>query len=258
MVWLHEMKWPDVKEYLEESDLILLPIGSTEQHGRHAPLGTDAFIAAHIADDAAQRTSTVCAPPLYFGWSPHHLVLPGTISIDADVLQRFLFCEVRSLARHGFRNFVIINGHRITNLPWMQIGADEAQSQLGVRVFIFDPAHMQKELVRELDIGYIGHSSKFETSEMMHILPDMIDLSLAIDSPEAEQPSFTETDPAYPGDALCYVPNTLARMERIAEETGGSVGQPSSSTRALGERIHDHLVRRLVDVIEWIRTGSIA
>jgi creatinine amidohydrolase len=242
------MTWPDVEHYLRTSDVVLLPVGSTEQHARHAPLGTDTLIATRLAEDAARQAAVVCAPPLHFGWSPHHMVLPGTISIDAPILQGLVFQIVRSLAQHGFKRFVLVNGHRIANLPWLQIAAEQAQRELGVRVVIFDPAYMQKEIVAELGFGRVGHAEEIETSQLMHLLPDLVHLERAVDSEPHQRPLY-EVDPIFTGDTLCYVPSTLAQMEQIARATGGSTGQPTRSEAALGRRLHEHLVRRLVEVI---------
>ena len=252
MTWLQDMKWPEVREYLREHDLILLPVGSTEQHGRHAPLGTDTFIASRLAEDAARRTLVICAPPLPFGWSPHHLALPGTISIRAEVLQDVLVDAIRSLAVHGFATFVVVNGHRITNVPWMQLAAQRAQSDLNVSVVIFDPAYMAKEVAPTLDFGMVGHADELETSQMLYLLPHLIDLEQAIDSHDHGRP-FNHIDPRAPEDTLCYVPSTLRQMQHLVEETGGSSGQPTRSRADLGQRLHEHLVSRLVAVIESLR-----
>lgn len=248
MPWLHEMKWPEVADYLRVRDIALLPVGSTEQHGRHAPLGTDTFIAARLAEDAAKKTSVICAPPLHFGWSPHHMVLPGTISVEASILQDLVFNEIKSLAAHSFRNFIVVNGHRITNLPWLQIAAERAQRELGVRVAIFDPAYMQKEIASELGFGPVGHAEELETSQMLFLMPELIDLQFAVDSTNQHAPLYG-VDPRYAGDTLCYVPSTAAQMELIVNATGGSTGQPSRSNADIGRRLHEHLVKRLVEVI---------
>jgi len=249
MTWLQELKWPDVREYLAEKALILLPVGSTEQHGLHAPLGTDTLIAARLAEDAARQSAVLCAPPLSLGWSPHHLVLPGTISIRASVLQELLFDIVKSLAEHGFRQFIVVNGHRVTNVPWLQLAAQKAQSSLGVSVAIFDPAYMQKEIASELGFGPLGHAEELETSQMMYLQPDLIDLSKAVDSAEHSR-NLYQVDPRFAVDTLCYVPSTLEQMKVIAAETGGSTGKPTRSSPELGQRLHEHLVNRLVEVIE--------
>ncbi len=248
MTWLQDMKWPDVEAYLKEKDLILLPVGSTEQHARHAPLGTDTLIAIHLAEDASIQTKVIVAPPLWFGWSPHHLVLPGSISIRAKVLQDLMFDVVGSLAKHGFGRFVIVNGHRITNLPWMQIAAERAQTELKVRVRIFDPAFMEKEIADELGFGPVGHAEEIETSQLLYIEPDLIDLSKAVDSDPHDTPLY-QVDPRFAEDTLCYVPSTQEQMQEIVARTGGSTGHPTKSNPESGAKLHEHLVQRLVQVI---------
>jgi creatinine amidohydrolase len=254
MPWLHEMKWPEVEEYLKNKDVILIPIGSTEQHGRHAPLGTDSFVAIQLAKDASTKANVISAPPLFFGWSPHHMVLPGTISIEAPVLEAFLFQEIKSLSVHGFKNFIVINGHRITNLPWMQIAAEKAQSELNVKVVIFDPAYMSKEVASELGFGPLGHAEEIETSHMMYIRPELINLDQAVDSAEHARPLY-HLDPRSSEDTLCYIPSTLSQMEKIVSETGGSSGKPSRSRADLGQRLHEHLLQRLVEVTQCMERG---
>jgi creatinine amidohydrolase len=254
---LHEMKWPEVKEYLKEKDVILIPVGSVEQHGLHAPLGTDSFVAIHLTEDASAEADVISAPPLWLGWTPAHMVLPGTISIEPSVLEALLFQEIRSLSAHGFKNFIVVNGHRIANLPWMQIAAQKAQSELNVRVVIFDPAYMSKEIATELGFGP-GHGEEGETSQMLYIRPELIDLRKAVDSADQPPPLpgtlerllFCPDDPRWTEDTLCYVPSTLSDNAKAVQETGGSSGKPSKSRVDLGERLHKHLVRRLVQVIQ--------
>ncbi|HLC06113.1 MAG TPA: creatininase family protein [Anaerolineales bacterium] len=248
MPWLQEMRWPEVREYLAKKDIILIPVGSTEQHARHAPLGTDTMIAIRLAEDACQRTGVISAPPLWFGWSPHHMVLPGTISIRATVLQDLLFDAIQSLAHHGFAHFVVVNGHRITNIPWIQLAAQRAQDELKVQVAIYDPGYMEKEIADELGFGPLGHAEELETSQLLYLFPEMVDLTQAVDSPSHARTLY-QVDPRYPGDTLCYVPSTLEQMQAIAEQTGGSTGQPSKSDASSGARLHQHLVDRLVQVI---------
>jgi creatinine amidohydrolase len=145
-VWLQENKWSDIKKYLEQDDRILIPIGSTEQHAFHLPLGTDSFVAIKLAEDVAKKANILITPPIWFGWSPHHLVLPGSVSIDPRTLSDLLYDIIKSLNEHGFKKFVVINGHRLVNISWMQISAERCQRELGVKVVIFDPAYMEKEI----------------------------------------------------------------------------------------------------------------
>ncbi|MEM4581440.1 MAG: creatininase family protein, partial [Candidatus Korarchaeum sp.] len=179
--WLHEMRWPDVQDYLREDDRVMVPLGSTEQHGRHAPLGTDSLLAIALAEEASERTGVVIAPPLWYGWSPHHMVAPGTVSVRPEVLIEVLFDIVRSLSRHGFRNFVLINGHRLANLPWIQIAAERAQRELKVNALIFDPLYMSIDLRRSVEFGPFGHGDDMETSHLLYKFPKLVKIDEARD-----------------------------------------------------------------------------
>ncbi len=248
-IWLQDMPWTEVESYLKSgSDVILIPIGSTEQHGLHLPLGTDTMVAVHLAEAAAEEARVLVAPPLWFGWSPHHLVLPGTITIRPEVLVEVLYDVVSSLSQHGFRRFVVINGHRIVNIAWMQLAAERAQRQLAVKVVIFDPAYMSKDVDRDLDFGPVGHSDEIETSHMMHVASGLVHLERAKDNPVPRHALYS-VDPAYAGDTLCYVPSTRADLQRSADVAGGTTGTPSKSDTEKGKHYHQHLVSNLVKVI---------
>jgi creatinine amidohydrolase len=249
---LQDLCWTDVRAYLAGQDVAIVPVGSTEQHGAHLPLGTDSLVAIKLAEAAAAKAGVLVAPPLWFGWSPHHLVLPGTITIRPEILIEVLYDVLASLQHHGFRKFVVLNGHRIVNIPWMQLAAERAQRQLGVKVVLFDPAYMSKEIVRELGVGPVGHSEEIETSHMLHMAPELVHLEKAQDNPVPKHALYS-VDPAYAGDTLCYVPSTLRDMQRSADVAAGTTGTPSRSSREIGERYHAHLVNNLVTVLETLK-----
>ena len=250
---LERLSWKAVAAYLASDSRIILPVGSTEQHGRFAPLGTDTYVATAVAEGAAQATGVLVAPPLWFGWSPHHLVKPGTISIRAEILVEVLSDAIGSLAEHGFKNFVVVNGHRIVNIPWMQIAAERVQRTLGVKVVLFDPAYMSKEVAGTLGFGPIGHGEEIEISHMCHCHPDLVRLDEAADNPHSETPLY-HLDPQDPRDTLCYVPATREGLQQTFEHTGDTItGCPSKATAEKGRAYHDHLVGRLVQVLEMLK-----
>ena len=248
-VWLQEMKWPEVKEHLAASKRIILPVGSTEQHGSWLPLGSDTLVAITLAEEAARQAGVLVAPPLWFGWSPHHMAMPGTITIRAEILGEILYDEISSLARHGFESFVVLNGHRLVNIPWMQIAAERAQRQLGVKVVIFDPAYMSKEIVDRLGCGPAGHAEEIEGSHMLYRYPDLVDQSQARDY-VPENHGLYRVDPRDPHDTLCYVPGTEEAVREIGAVSGGCVGSPTRASRDTGKIYHEHLVSRLVQVLQ--------
>jgi creatinine amidohydrolase len=239
----------EVEDYLETDDRILVPVGSVEQHGDHLPLGTDSFVARELALSAAEELEVLVASQLWYGWSPHHMARGGTVSVDSDVLEDLTFEIVESLAEHGFRNVVFVNGHRVVNVPWLQIAAERCQRELDVTVEIFDPAYMQKEILDDLDVGRIGHGDPLETSHLMYLVPDAVDLEEAVDH-EPDEGELHHVDPSDDRDTLAYVPGTVGEMRDLVEESGGTKGEPSKSSEAVGRQLHEHLVDRLVTVLE--------
>ena len=160
---------------------------------------------------------------------------------------------IESLVAHGLNKFLLINGHRIVNVVWMQLCAQKAQSKLGCIVKIFDPAYMSKDIVKELGFGPVGHAEEIETSHMMARFPDMVHLEKAVDNPIKDTPLYS-VDPTYEHDTLCHVPSSLAHAKAAAEKSGGCTGEPSNADAERGKIYHDHLVSNLVKVVEQLQS----
>jgi creatinine amidohydrolase len=255
-IQLQDMTWEEVQQAVEKSSkTILLPFGSTEQHGPHLPVGTDTLVAVTLAEDAAQKAGVPVAPPLWFGWSPHHMILPGTITIRPDFLAEIAFDIISSLHHHGFERFVLINGHRIVNIAWLQVAGERAKRELGVKVVIFDPAYMSKSIVASLGWGQVGHAEEIESSHMMYRYPDLVKMDRAIDNPHKPKPLYS-VDPSFEGDTLCYVPSSREEMKAATLKSGGTSGEPSKASAEGGKRYHDHLVARLVEIIRMLQTDE--
>jgi len=252
-VWLQNLTWEEVKVKTEESrGTIILPIGSTEQHGYHLPVGTDTMVANSIAEAAAVKAKVLVAPPLWFGWSPHHLVLPGTITIRAEVLIEVAYDIIKSLHHHKFDKFILLNGHRIVNVTWLQIVAERAKRKLGVKIVIFDPAYMSKEFKSDLGWGEVGHAEEIEGSHMWYCYPDLVKMERAKDNPHNHNTIY-HVDPKYKGDTLCYVPSSPEEMKELAKKSGGTSGEPSKASREGGKKYHEHLVKKMIEVIEFLQ-----
>ena len=108
---LHLMSWPEVEAYLQESQGIIIPIGSTEQHGPNGLIGTDVICPEVIATRAAEELEVLVAPAFNVGIAQHHMGFPGTITLRPSTMIAALTDWVTSLATHGFRQFYFLNGH---------------------------------------------------------------------------------------------------------------------------------------------------
>lgn len=108
---LHLLTWQEVEKYLTSSQGIIIPIGSTEQHGPTGLIGTDAICAEKIAQGVGEETGAIVSPTINVGMALHHTAFPGTISLRPTTLILYIQDYLTSLAKAGFRKFFFINGH---------------------------------------------------------------------------------------------------------------------------------------------------
>ena len=108
---LDRSTWQEVEGYLSRSTGILIPTGSTEQHGPVGAIGTDAICATAVAEAAAERADALVAPTLAYAPAPFNSRFPGTVSISGELFQA-LFLEIaQALTAQGFRRLYVVNGH---------------------------------------------------------------------------------------------------------------------------------------------------
>ena len=111
-IYLQNMTWKQIEERLQKCDLIIVPVGSTEAHGPHAPLGEDTFLVTRMAEAVAQKTGCTVAQPVWYGSHPyHHMGMPGTIIVPEDVFIGQLKAIIAGLWNMGFRKQIYLNGH---------------------------------------------------------------------------------------------------------------------------------------------------
>ena len=261
--WIQELKWPEIAAYLERSDIALIPVGATEQHGPHLPLYVDTGWAVGMAEGAAERADALIAPPVHYGWGPHHMAYPGTITLRADTLQQLCLDIGESLIYHGFKRLVFINGNRVANLPPMETAVSKLRFRSGAFAAVADAGLIAKAAVHAVcdsPEGGLGHAGESETAYTLYRNPDFVDMSLAADL-ERHQGRFglshKPLEPPFDGDSV-YVPRTDTDMRRSTQATQGIAGSASLATREKGERIHEILSDALVDFIEThVKTAQV-
>ncbi len=166
---------------------VLIPLGALEQHGPHLPLGTDTVIAEAIAAGVAKRVSAlVVAPCLPVGCSAHHLSFPGTASVPEAVVAGYIRSTALTLLGHGFRYVYVASGHA-GNIPAMKSAVASMPPEFAGRVAAFVDWPAQRRAMHEWAERFLGlsgaevgsHSGHFETSIMLALAPDSVDMSAA-------------------------------------------------------------------------------
>jgi creatinine amidohydrolase len=182
---LERCTWQEVEAYLETSKGILLPVGSTEQHGPNGLIGTDAICAEVVARGVGEATGAMVAPTLNFGMAQHHMAFCGTMTLRPQTLLAVLVDLLGSLAHHGFERCLVINGHGGNMATIMaafselhaaaSMNAEHRSGRLRCRMRNWwgSPAvsEIQRELFGERDGS---HATASEISLTQYALPDAI------------------------------------------------------------------------------------
>lgn len=216
---LAEMSWEQVKEYLARDDRVILPLGSTEEHGRHLGVGTDSFEAEAIARGAGETTGVVVAPTLHYGMALMQLAFPGTISLRPTTLMAVLEDVLRALYRHGFRRVFVVNGHGGNAAALSSAVQLVASDSPGLRVKAFEwwtDAEAYRLVIEMLGEQVGSHASPGETAFMLAICPRAVHLNRltgrdAPVKPSREMTTFQNFAQKYPDGIMGRDPRGATR-----------------------------------------------
>jgi creatinine amidohydrolase len=225
VLWQEHLRH-ELEAALASDPVVLVPTGSVEQHGPHGPLDVDTVTAHAIAVAAAERCGDVpaiVAPPVWTGLSHYKLGHAGTISISMATYTALLGDICRSLHANGVRRIVLVNGHGGNRDINRALALDLFQDDIWIVPVTW------WDLVRDLlesgpltDEGLIGHAGGWETSLMLHLRPELVDLSRAeAGDPRASLPEDLR--------AATYLP------ERRRERANGIHGDATKATPQAGE-----------------------
>lgn len=237
----HEATRTELRERANET-VVLLPVGATEQHGPHLPVGTDFLTVEYLAREAAKKIATeipiVVAPTLPFGSSPHHLPFGATLSLGTETYYRVVCDLLESLVTGGFRQMFILNGHG-GNHELIQLAARDIALKHPVRIGAGSYWMIAREAIERVNTDEMaslpGHAGIYETSQILALHPDLVQ----------------EPRPSREGDKFLYSVTPPFRLEAHGfwESFGGFTDSPARASAEQGRKYLDAVVNAVANAL---------
>lgn len=253
-VWLQDHSWPEIESYLDTVPTILVPIGSTEQHGPHLPLGTDAYEAISVAEGVAEELGVLVAPPLWYGDARHHLAYPGTMALRPKTVIAMLRDLYDSLAHHEFEHVLTINGHRRANVPTISTAMKYAkEAHPDVEFAMADLVQVAVSAHKELGDGHPEdgtHGGEFETSFMLAEYPDLVNedaFEPQTGRPASERITRSSIDKH---DTVQVASSWQTSTAHRDQGHLGHRGDPTLASIEKGTKLRDAMIAHIVEFLE--------
>ena len=249
---LDRLSWPEIESV--RSRVCIAPLGSLEQHGPHLPLWTDTAIVSEIARRVEQRLpeQVVLAPAQPFGYSPHHARF-GCVSLGLAAYMELIVSLCRSFHVMGFQRIFFLNGHGGNDVPCRAAMCRLKAELPDLRVTFASywtlaaPAFGR---IRTSPAGGMGHACEMETSIMLALYPDQVNLARAKDDGTAGQTGYRLLDMLRPQ------PYYMVRNFDELSSTG-TLGQPSHASAEKGTQFLDAAVEAVSNLVVAFASGEL-
>ncbi len=242
---LHEMSTAEVTRALEETDLALISFGAIEQHGAHLPLGTDAFITEEtirrVLRKLGDRGRRAIGCVIRIGISHNFLSFPGSITLSTETFIQAHIEICQCLLQQGFHRFAIVSGNG-GNVNACKIAMEKIAREPNVSVIFIDPLPYQylnrDKIVKAPKLDH--HAGEAETSKILAVHPELVDIALAEPIPMAE--ALVARTKFGAG-----VTSPIGDWKKIAPR--GYVGDPTLAEASTGDRLYELNAEWITDVL---------
>jgi creatinine amidohydrolase len=229
-IYWEQLRSPQLKSLADVNAIVVVPVGSMEQHGPHLPVKVDALLAAEVARRAALKVQThqpiLVTPTVWCGLAEHHMDFCGTLTLDFETFHALLRNLCRSIRHHGFRRIFLLNGHG-GNIAALNVICSELVRELeGLRVVsgtYWTLPEVAEKFSEILEVQQnVRHAGEAETSMMLALEPELVDQSIL------NQADGTPEIPFYGSGVSRWV-----SFKEVS--ANGVIGSPSVATAAKGE-----------------------
>ena len=253
-----DMSWPEIKEAVRSGRIPLIPVGSTEQHGPHLPTKTDAFIVEELCKAVANKSpdDVVVMPCIAYGYNEHHFDFPATIHIDHEILIKFVINIGKSLAHHGFKKMIIVNGHGSNN-ALMEIAARRITLETQAICASLTYLSLSSSIFKLME-GEEAHGGDIETSIMLYLAPQLVDMSKAVKDWNIPKSRFIKYGVEPGGESFSVAGGSVQFVDwwsRMSET--GLLGDPTKASAERGKKMFELLVNALAEFIKEFKEREI-
>lgn len=231
-----DLTWEEIAAWIHLDPVVVIPVGSIEQHGRHLPVKTDTAIATYVADKAVEKvresSSVLLAPTISIGCSEHHIEFPGTLALNEEAFIQVGVQIGMSIVYHGFRRLLFLNAHGGNEAPLNIVKSVIRRRTEGhvLCVAVSSRKLVNEEAVRAIrhsKPGGMSHAGEFETSALM-----------ALDEPNVHPERITKFLPEWTNGYFqpgAYVNSRVSLGFHLKDFTeSGVVGDPTEATADRG------------------------
>jgi creatinine amidohydrolase len=247
MVQLAEVSWAEAEKLFRENDTVILPVGSTEQHGPHNPLGTDHLIAAAFSKAVGDRAGVLVLPVVPVGISEHHRQFPGTLWVPPEVFRDYMLSVALAAASHGARKILFFNGHGGNTAALIEVaGALRRDFDVFAAVLMTFPP------------GVDGHAGSKETSMNLYYHGHLVKMDRAVDTIQGTHLGALPMtgigglgSMQFPWDTIDLTPTGVL----------GGAGKKivsTTATKKIGEEIMGPFTEEVVKLVEAIKAADAA
>ena len=232
-----ELSWPDFKEQAQSNTLALLPVGSVEAYGPHLPLGTDGLVALALARGLSDRIGCLVGPLVPVGWTAVLADFPGSLSVPTTALYAYCKGIVESLLNGGLTSVIFVNGHAGNMAVLDELCYELATRAKGGFLACVNTWQFIQPLSFDMldsTANKFGHAAELNTSVMLHLYPELVNMSRAMAGSSAR-----------PVD-----PVGITRPYRFSEVAPSAIlGDATLATAEKGKRIFELALDKLTEYI---------
>ncbi len=252
-----KLTWPEINDAIEMGKVCIVPCGAVEQHGPHLPLDVDLVCPTGIAKGAGQQIpdKMLVLPIVAYGYTGHVMDFPGTINSDYQNFMNHVLDITRSLAYHGFKKIILLNGHG-SNMPNLNLVARRTNLETDAECILsawWELLSVDKDFMpdwRESKFpGGCAHACELETSLYLYLDED----NVRKEKIRNGTISFNEENsPFNYVDLMCQGPATIVSWTSSYSDTG-VLGEAELATVEKGKAAYDEAVKQLVALVSWFK-----